>query len=435
MPSRSANWLAVVAGLVMTEACTTAVHDSSAASSPGDDAGAPDDDGAASSGPDVTDQYPAFSPAAPQVVSAGGSVLSAPRIVPVFFPGETQASTFTDAITKYLASEEWRASTVEYGVGAATAAAPVQSADPFPAGLATSDFALWLASHLDGTHPEWGPTDDATLASSIFVLYPPAGSSLYAPPNLSTPLTPALCGPHPWDLEGWHWQTTPAPGPAPAIVFAIVGACTSGGLALTDRMTATTTHEIVEAATDPHFVTAPAFNGVDDAHAFWMELTGAGEVGDLCGQELTTPPDVGYLVQRTWSNVAARAGHDPCVPAVAPAYFNVTVDAPDGFYDPYAGVTVQGLIIPGGQSRTVDVHLFSDGPTDAWKITAIDPNAAAGGAALLKLTLDRDTGANGDVLHLTIAPLSDADAQTALYQIDSTLHGVTQHWYGEIAVQ
>jgi hypothetical protein len=425
--------LVVAAALALPQACTTHVQPASTAP-PSDDAGVPAEADVPAADTGVA--YPAFAPSTPQVQSAGGAVQSAPRVVPVFFPGETQAATLTDAVGKYLASAEWRGATTEYGVGAATAAAAVQSLDAFPAGLSTPDFGLWLAAHLDGTHPEWGPTDDATLAASIFVVYPPAGSSLDAPPNPNYPLTPTLCGPEPWDLEGWHWQTTPAPGPAPAIVFAIVGACTYGGVSLLDRMTATTTHELVESATDPHFVTTPAYDAVDDAHAFWMELTGGGEIGDLCEEDFVTPGDVGYVVQRTWSNAAAAAGHDPCVPAVAPAYFNVQSDAPDSFFDPYAGTTVRGVTVPNHGSRTIDLHLFSDGPTDPWEVAGVDPNASGGGEPLLKLTLDRKTGVDGDVLHLTIEPLPDlAEGTTALYEIDSTLHGVTQRWYGEIVVQ
>ena len=64
-----------------------------------------------------------------------------------------------------------------------------------------------------------------------------------------------------------------------------MGACTSGSVALADRMTSTTTHELAEAATDPHFVTSPAYRCVDEAHAFWTELTGGSEVGRLCEAE------------------------------------------------------------------------------------------------------------------------------------------------------
>ena len=436
---RAASGLVIVAGVAMTmQACggggsapsSSAVVGGDDDAGPTPDAGAPTPEAAA---------YPAVSPSLPSVQSAGGAILPAPRVVPVFFPGETQSAMFTDFLGKYLASREWRAATAEYGVGAATLADAVQSTDVPPQDLRSADLGMWLAAHLDGTHPGWGPTDDATIASSIYLLYPPAGTTVFAPEqDPSNPMSQSLCGPHAWDLEGWHWQTTPAPGPAPAIAFALVGACTDYGVSLADRMTATTAHELAEAVTDPLFVTSPAYSSVDDAHAFWMELTGGGEIGDLCAQDpadLVTPPDVGYAVQRIWSNAAAAAGHDPCVPSIAPTYFNVRADAPDAFYDPYADTTVQGVQIPSGQSRTIDVHLVADGPTAPWKVTAVDPNQAAGGRSLLKMTLDHDSGANSDVLHLTIEPLFQGKGVTALYEIDSTLQGRTQRWYGEIAVR
>jgi hypothetical protein len=433
MPSRASRVLLTVAGLALMQACTSGASPSPA-SPPvtGDDADAPE---AGIPAPEAAG-YPATAPSLPTVERTGGTVLAAPRVVPVFFPGETQASMLTDAIRKYVVSAEWRAGTAEYGVGATTVADPVTSTDALPSSLATTDVGTWLAGHLDGTDAAWGPTDRATLASSIFVLYPPVGTTVFAPEqDPSDPSAITLCGSRPWDLQGWHWQTTPAPGPAPALAFALVGACTANGVSLADAMTSTTTHELAEAATDPLYVTSSAYSSVDEPHAFWMELTGGGEIGDLCEQDLVTPPDVGYAVQRIWSNAAASAGHDPCVPAVAPAYFNVAADAPDVFFDPYANAMVDGVAIPAKQSRTIDVHLVSDGPTDAWQVTAVDPNAAQGGITLLKMTFDRDGGSNGDVLHLTIRPQFDESGETALYEIDSKLHEVTQRWYGEIVVR
>jgi hypothetical protein len=433
---RTARGLLVVAGFAMTAACTGGAPGASSAESPTPVTG-DDDSGAAEASPPAPEAagYPAVAPSLPAVERVGGTVLATPRIVPVFFPGETQAAMLTDAIGKYVVSAEWRAATTQYGVGATSVAAAVQSTDALPEGLATTDVGAWIASHLDGTDPAWGPTDGATLAASIYVLYPPAGTTVYAPEqDPSDPSAATLCGNRPWDIPGWHWQTTPA-APASPIAFAVVGACSPGGVTLADGMTSTTTHELAEAATDPFYVTSSAYAGVDEAHAFWEELTGGGEIGDLCEQDLVTPADVGYAVQRLWSNEAASAGHDPCIPAVASAYFNVAADAPDAFFDPYAAATVNGVAIPAGKSRTIDVHLISDGPTDAWQVKAVDPNQAAGGVELLKMSLDQDTGSNGDVLHLTIQPLFDTADETALYEIDSKLHGVTQRWYGEIVVQ
>jgi len=441
-PARLLVVVAALASVLAAAGCgpgaSGADPDGVAAVGTGDDAGASPAATADAGGDQATPAaYPAVAPDAPSVVSAGGAVLAAPRIVPVFFPGETDEATFIDLITRYVASPVWTAAVSEYGVGAATVAPAVHVTDALPASLTSGQLGAWIAAHLDGSHPDWGSNDDAVIASSVYLLYPPSGVTLYAPGEDPTdPSAVTLCS-RTWDLFGWHWQTTPAPGPAPAIAYGVVGRCAAGGTPLLEGMTATTTHELVEAVTDPLFVTAPAWSSVDASHLIWMELTGGGELGDLCAfdsADLVTPPGLGHVVQRTWSNAAAAAGHDPCVPAVAPAYVNAVADAPDEFYDPYAGTRVHGLAIPHGQSRTVDVHLFSDVPTAPWRVTAVDPLASGGQEPLLDFSLDRATGSNGDVLHLTIRPRSLQPNLTALYEIDSTLDGVTQRWFGEIVV-
>jgi hypothetical protein len=447
MPWRWTPVLFVVAGLAGTQACTGPVRQASSSAAGDDTAGAGVDAGSTSPPAPEAAPYPAVAPSVPHVQSAGGAVLVQPRIVPVFFPGETEAATLTDAVAKYVASSAWKASTAEYGVAAAVMGTAVQSNDPLPGGMTTDALGAWITSHLDGTHPDWGAPDPSTIESTVYVLYPPAGTSLLSPQqDPGDPMAVTLCGPRWYDVTGWHWQTTPVPGPLVPVVFAVVGRCSfDPSVTVDDTMTATTAHELVESATDPLFVTAPAYASVDDAHAFWMEITGGGEVGDLCDQDpsdFVTPLDVGHLVQRTWSNASAASGHDPCVPAPARPYFNVDADAPDVFYDPYAGVNVHGVAIPHGHSRTIDVRLYSDTPTAPWQLAAVDPTAASGGKPLLKLSLDETTGNNGDVVHLTIEPLFEGTDVTALYEIDSTAPGgamagagATQRWYGEIVVR
>ncbi|MGH7294502.1 MAG: hypothetical protein ACRELB_06205, partial [Polyangiaceae bacterium] len=386
--------------------------------------------------------YPASTPDPPIVQNAGGAIVSTPRFVPVFFSGEAMASPLTDAMTKYVASSAWHDAVAEYGVGAGAVATPVQVTTALPSSTMTSDdLGAWLGGQLyDGSSTiDWGPVDAATIASTVFVLFPPASVTVVAPGYDGTSASdPTLCGSRPWDLTGWHWQTAPALGRTAPVVFAVVGHCSYDQTPVIDRMTATLSHELAEAATDPTPVTLPAYSALDDAHAYWMYFTGGGEVGDLCGQDasqLLAPPDVGYMVQRIWSNAAASAGHDPCVPAAGPAYFDVNADMPDRFYEPYVGAYVHGVSIAPGASRTIDVRLLSDAPTDPWKLTAVDPNEAAGGSRVLDLSLDVATGQNGDVRHLTIQPLFAGHGDTALYEIDSTLHGVTHCWYGEIAIE
>jgi hypothetical protein len=59
----------------------------------------------------------------------------------------------------------------------------------------------------------------------------------------------------------------------------------------------------------------------------WQFLDGgyASEVGDLCiGANWV---ESGFQFQRSWSNSAAAAGGDPCVPAITEPWFDVSPDA------------------------------------------------------------------------------------------------------------
>src|SRR5262249_20812688 len=146
-----------------------------------------------------------------------------------------------------------------------------------------------------------------------------------------------------------------------------------------------------------------------DADAAWSVIS-EGEVADMCefdGDQYMTPTDMTYMVQRSWSNKAAMAGKDPCVPLPTPpdVYFNSAVVVSDIIPVNFFGSTLmgKGVKIPVGQSKTVDVDLFSEAPTAGpWKLKVIDYNQAYGGSANLTFSLDKDTGMNGDVLKLTI---------------------------------
>lgn len=105
---------------------------------------------------------------------------------------------------------------------------------------------------------------------------------------------------------------------------------------------------------------------------------------------------------RSWSNLAAAAGHDPCVPAPEPAtrpYFNVA---------PSTDRVSIGL----GQSMTLDLNAFSDGPMPDWTVTAVDVSHANGGTAnAATFTLDGSSANDGTRLHLTIGMSRSAPAR------------------------
>jgi hypothetical protein len=208
-------------------------------------------------------------------------------------------------------------------------------------------------------------------------------------------------------------------GASTPYAYAVIATC---GTQL-DTLTAVTSHEWVEASTDPQLTSTGTFTLTggpnaayflpDQNHLGWA-LMGGGEAGDLCEPEgapaYISPTDVGNVVQRTWSNKAAQASHDPCVPEIAGSFFAAAPVLTETvtFTNVVTGsVTTQGVTIPVGQSKTIEVDLFSDGPTSApWEVAASDLMATYYGTygitPSMTFAWDQTQGQNGDKLHLTI---------------------------------
>jgi hypothetical protein len=115
------------------------------------------------------------------------------------------------------------------------------------------------------------------------------------------------------------------------------------------------------------------------------------------------PADIGYAVQRLWSNASAAAGHHPCVPAPA-LYFIAQPVLPDSatVTGNYGTKATRAVTVPLGKSKTVPLELSSDGPSAPWTVTVYDVATVRGDGAELAFTLDRTQGRNGDTLALTI---------------------------------
>ena len=158
-----------------------------------------------------------------------------------------------------------------------------------------------------------------------------------------------------------------------------------------DQITAPTSHELVEASTDPQVGSQDgehdAYDSVDQNHIYWEFVLGGGEIGDMCAQfpgAFYHPSEASmsnYMVQRIWSNASARAGHDPCVPTLPaadePDYFNSVPESTSVMAD-YQGFNLRtlGITAPVGSATTIVLDLFSDAPTNGqqWQITAMDAN-------------------------------------------------------------
>jgi hypothetical protein len=291
------------------------------------------------------------------------------------------------------------------------------------ASLSNSDIGSWLAAQLDGTHPEW-PVPDA---NTLFALYYPPGTTVNWPGF----------GQSCQAFHGYHDDVVlPSGMPVP---FAVITRCDSlPEVSVTgiQYVSAVASHELVEAITDPLATTStPAWGFTDDAHQVWSLAVG-GEIGDMCalnGEAFFTPPDFPYTVQRIWSNAAASAGRDPCVPAYlgGDPYFNSIPELDDsvGFTVQGQQGTTMGVRIPLGGHKTIPLDLFSVGPTQGpWSVEVIEPYAMT---PHLGFGLDRSSGANGDRLQLTItASRSDPNYGAEMFLVISRLGTRSSLFFG-----
>lgn len=388
-----------------------------------------------------SESFPAAHPAPPQILKgtvAGttvpGTVLTSPRIVPIVFAGDPMIETVSNFTAAVGSSAYWHSVVSEYGVGPATAIAPI-IVDPSEIGLAdggtitfsNADTQSFIASHLDGAHSGWGTPD----AQAIYAVFLPSGVTTND--NTSTHVSCV-------DFGGYH-MAMPVNGTN--IVYVVIPRCAKsiGSTDVTgpDLITSSLSHELIEAATDPlSTLTARdvGYAQADGPHAAYNIYPG-GEIADMCSLSsggFYKPTALGFLVQRGWSNASAAAGQPPCQPAPpdvidygAAPVLTANVPITSGYLG--ANGPTKGVKVPLGQSVTIEVDLYSNAPMSApFNVQAFD---LAGHDPDLNIVLDHDTGVNGDKIHATITRLKNgAFGGTAMVFIAYTSDTDFRDWIG-----
>ncbi len=350
----------------------------------------------------------------PQLLYGGVDVLHKPHIVTVTFSGDP----YVDELEKFAAqlqSTQWWKS---WAPGYCSAPGDcVTSGDAVAVRLGStaaksytdtttkggaSTIQQFIKTHIDSAELP------APVTDTVYVIYFPQGTQI----TLSSGGQPAKsCQ----QFGGYHHSMLYGSG---QIAYAIVPECKNGGQGMTqlEGVLLASSHEISEAVTDPYFPQSAQgespggynINTQDLNVIAWVLALGGGEVADLC-------PDLpydgfghaeenGYKLARVWSNVAAKANHNPCVPADPGPYFNVAPEKNKGTHVP----------IELGESKTIVLHAFSDQAVKPWNVTAIDIDSFQGGGTPLSFDFDgKDsvTVNNGDLINLTIT--RDAFAQPA----------------------
>ncbi|HEX5504256.1 MAG TPA: hypothetical protein VFW96_16645 [Thermomicrobiales bacterium] len=217
----------------------------------------------------------------PQLTYRGGPLIHAVEVFTVFWGAAWQRAPqdalarqlnqffdtiLTSALLDQLAEYNVAGQTIGYGrrVGTTTLTTPAPR-------RSVSDTALQrlLREQLAGNAAFPQPS-----ANTLYFLYLPPGTTVTQGGSRSCQ---AFCGYHN-DIAGQiFYAVMPYPGCAGCV----------GGLAPSDALTSTSSHELCEAITDP----IPGQGWYDDTH---------GEIGDICAWR--TKQLAGYTVQLEWSN-------------------------------------------------------------------------------------------------------------------------------------
>jgi hypothetical protein len=325
-----------------------------------------------------------------QAMSYGGSVVKTPKMVPILYTGDTQKQVITDFSQKLAQSSYWGAISAEYGVGPLTSKTPIILNELPPTSIDDTQIASWLVSKFSSDPTRFGTPDRNTL----YIIYYPAST-------IVTQGGSQGCD----SFGGYHYETNVG---ATNIAYAVLPRCAAfAGLGGQDVTTFAASHEILEWATDPFPASDPAYAAVDDAHAVWSRVF-LGELGDLCtqlGDVATVPADLGFTVQRTWSNASAKGGHHPCAPTTKLPYFTAyptkteSIAATDEFG---RQITTQGYKVGVGQTKTVDLTLYADADPGVLSVQVLDITKIYGLPEEFSYTLSKGSGRPGDTLKLTI---------------------------------
>jgi len=337
----------------------------------------------------------------PEVLSRGGPVIKTPKVVPILYAGDPLAAKIISFTAKLAVSAYWKNVGVEYGVGPITPVEAIVLDEPPPAAISSSGIETWLAQKLTGATPAFGAPDPDTL----YAIYYPA----------STKITMDGAGELGQSCEGYGGYHFEIAAGATQVGYTVLPRCSD-----IDELTVAASHEYFEWATDPFPESKPAFNKLDDAHWAW-QATMIGELGDLCtflDRDNLNPPEVGFEVQRQWSNKLSLAGKYPCAPAKSSPYFQAITQAVDDAVVPDYGkiskfIKTKAVRVPPGGSKTVDVLIYSDQPgTPSVPLRALSYQSFYGGTGEptgYTFTLSKTHGTVGDTVELTVkAPMDPA---------------------------
>jgi hypothetical protein len=326
----------------------------------------------------------------PRSVSSGGPVIANPKIVPIVFNGDTFTSDIGTFTQRMGVSAYWKETATEYGVGPFATLPTVVLDEAAPAAIDDSAIKLWLQTKLADPQTRLGAPDDSTL----YALYYPKATTITLEGSSSCQA-----------FGGYHNETTVG---AIKVAYAVMPRC-SGRMGDLESLSIVASHEYFEWATDPFPFTAPAYQQTDEEHIAWAIAAG-GELSDLCttldfGQGIRLP-EIGYSVQRQWSNLSSLAGHHPCIPSDGTPYVVAVPEAPDMIVIPdgVQSIRSRGVSIPRKKSRDVRVRIHTDGPAtvSSLPLRVVDMRNGGGDPPGFTFSFSSDVLGSGEIVTMTV---------------------------------
>jgi hypothetical protein len=381
----------------------------------------PPDAGPAPDAADAAPPKPLPKPTFPEVQSRGGPVIKTPKVVPIVFANDPLATKITDFTTKIAASSYWKNVGLEYGVGPITAMPTVTLAvdEPAPAAITSGQIETWLAGKLAGATPAFGAPD----ADTLYAIYYPSGTTITMEGAGEQGQSCAGYG-------GYHFEVNAS---GTQVGYAVLPRCLD-----IDELTVAASHEYFEWATDPFPKSKPAYAKLDDAHWAWQAAF-IGELGDLCtflDRDNLNPADIGFEVQRQWSNKLSLAGKYPCAPTKTTPYLQAIPTAEDNANVPGTSAFAKSIVtkairVPPGGSRTVDVLVYSDQPaTQSVPMRVMSYAQFYGGKGAKSgfgFTLEESYGNTGTTVPVTITAPSEA-ASDVMMMLAYTSQTTVNYW-------
>jgi hypothetical protein len=311
-------------------------------------------------------------PPLPELQRNAGDVIRGLRLVSVVASGDPLAQALLDFGDALVASSWWTAIGADYGLGAATGS------------LGLTGPAIDGGTNLGGARIKSYLTALATGSAapdghSVYVLYLPSGVGILD--NNNQPIGGCVA---------FHFGNFDAKGD----VWAVVKRC---GTPAGDSATYLASHEIAEGCADAAVGKGWSLPFAPSGTPPWMQdvwAVGEGhEASDLC-QGAGATRQGGHSYARIWSNTAAAAGRDPCLPSLPGPYVNVS--APSAWI---RGAPGQDVVIP--------ITGWSSAPVDDW---SVQPGVRAASGAGFVTRFDGDGGTatinNGQqrMLHVQVPP-------------------------------